>query len=169
MAISINAAIEFARIAAPLYLQEGLSGAAALRRFRAEGYAIRTQTFYQLYRQARTIANLKPMWAVADTTKALPQQLFVLTDRATPTRYQYLFDAVLTDIANDKPQTITIGVYSEKRISIDQAMALANDRLQSDALKYQMAGFEIPEEIDLTFLGSYERSAVARREVGREE
>lgn len=166
MALSVAAIREIARIAIPHYLQAGLTGAQALREFRNAGNAIRTQTFNQLFRQARSIETLRDVWSVVDTDRALKQAYHALTDRNIPTRYQYLFRVEGTDILDGSPAIKNVAIYSDTRLSVDASTSLVEAMLSQITDSDQYEGFEYDHSVEPVLIGAYERNAFSRREAG---
>lgn len=168
MALGTNAIIEIARIAIPEWITSGFSGAAALRAFRALGYGIRTQSFYQLFRQARTQDLLRDVWPLQPADRTLSETVHAITDRRLPAKYQYLFQVNLHDPLDNSFTPYTVPVYSDKRLSLEEAGESALERLRFEADSEGKRGLEIPDDVGVTFHGAFVTNAFARREVGRE-
>lgn len=165
MALGQQALIQLARIAIPTFIEEGLSANKALSTLIARGEGIRRQTFYQLWRQARAFDDLKAVWPRIDPQKTLTPTQYALSDRNLAGKYVHVYEVPFFDTLDGSPLPRTVAVYSDRRLSLEEAESRVIEVLESAREKYLFEGAEYDDLSELRFIGAFVRSGTSRREV----
>ena len=109
----MNIALPFLRQIIREGIKQALSGNRILRTLREHGVKIRTQTFYQYYREELKAIEMQEVLPYINPLKKIPDYLHIKTPDRIPSRYKYIV-SVLDEFGN----WITYGIYSDIKMSV---------------------------------------------------
>lgn len=111
----------------PKALRLGLSANATLGLFRGYGYARRTQTFYDLYRQAKAAADNVSQFDLLKPDQAIPTRLMQPAPITSRFRYRYVVQVETSHTDTGEKRTSFTQIGSSKPLTPSEILSRATD------------------------------------------